>query len=658
MLCSAHGREFFHLFPELSNSGCLPGKAGGTPYGSRKVRSILAVLAVVLLTGTAAGSDPVSLTHGPILGRISDHGVGVWARTERPGSFSVRYGPSGGGIQTVTEPLDTRLLHDNADWIHITGLKPDTRYHYELVVGESRVATGRSGSFRTLPTAEDYRNAELNPRGLFNFSFEFGCGNNQNLGTSNGPGFPALNTMLDQLTDEIHFAILNGDWLYESHRDYRPSQWAAQVNVALDDLPGVVQVAPTIVGVWENYKHFLSQSENLARWHRQIPSFFVYDDHEMLNDIWGAGSPGLRDRRAVFRDIGTRVWYDYLGWSNPTRFTQPIHFGEARLAAGSDVLMDPQADFGRLDLSQTINLHVHWGTDTAGVDDNTLDGVGGDPNAGVYRIVAVLGKNRLRIDPPADKNGKAAYSIGRRSYYQMRIANSDFFVTDDTRGHREMHDTRYPDQPGRSMLGTIQREWLMEGIRRVSLRILQGNTREHDADSKTFENSTSKGLAITCQVRRPPHHLIGPLLAHACPRLGRQERQCQRPNRRREGSAASGNRLAEGRTPYQGRAHVSNCTAPTAALRSHGAPGDSRSSGRSRLVAQADCRCLSAHASNGYVLGTTDRRAGSKSAPAASPAGQSVPGLRALRRAAIEDPLSHHGQGLRSRRRSRVRVCT
>ena len=34
MLCSAHGREFFHLFPELSNSGCLPGRAGGTPYGS------------------------------------------------------------------------------------------------------------------------------------------------------------------------------------------------------------------------------------------------------------------------------------------------------------------------------------------------------------------------------------------------------------------------------------------------------------------------------------------------------------------------------------------------------------------------------------------------------------------------------------------------
>ena len=430
-----------------------------------KMRWILPVLAAVLLTPLAAGSDPVPLTHGPILGRISDHGVGVWARTERPGSFAVRYGPSAGGMDTTTEPVHTRIEHDNAAWIHITGLKPDTRYDYELVLAGTIAPTGRSGSFRTLPADEDYRHAELNPKGLFNFSFEFGCGNNQNLDDSVGPGFPAMKTMLDQLRDEIHFAILNGDWLYESHRSYRPSQWAAQVDVALEDLPTVVQVAPTIVGVWENYKQFLSQSENLARWHRQIPSFFVYDDHEMLNDIWGAGSPGLRDRRAVFRDIGVRAWYDYLGWSNPTDFTQPVHFGEARLQAGSDVLTDPQADFGRLDLSQTINLHVHWGTDTAGVNDNALDGVGGDPNAGVYRIVEILGKNRLRIDPPADQDGRAAYSIGRRSYYHMRIANSDFFLT-DTRGHREMHDIRTPDKPGLSMLGTGQREWLMEGIRK------------------------------------------------------------------------------------------------------------------------------------------------------------------------------------------------
>ena len=34
------------------------------------------------------------------------------------------------------------------------------------------------------------------------------------------------------------------------------------------------------------------------------PRGFTFDDHELVNDIWGAGSTGRRNRRAVFRDIG------------------------------------------------------------------------------------------------------------------------------------------------------------------------------------------------------------------------------------------------------------------------------------------------------------------------------------------------------------------
>ena len=51
------------------------------------------------------------------------------------------------------------------------------------------------------------------------------------------------------------------------------------------DIPHVVKVAPTICGVWENYKLYLSRGANLAQWHRHVPSLFMYDDHEILNDI-------------------------------------------------------------------------------------------------------------------------------------------------------------------------------------------------------------------------------------------------------------------------------------------------------------------------------------------------------------------------------------
>ena len=424
---------------------------------------LLGSLALLVAAGPPDTAPSLQITHGPILGRLGPNEIGVWVRTSRPGTFRVRLGLQADRLDQLSGPAATRLEHDNTGWVHITGLKPNTKYYYQVQVDEGKEA-GPGGSFRTLPEPAQFRDPKLNPRGLFNFRFEFACGNNQTPQQGSGTELPAFKTMLEQLKDRIHFAIQNGDWLYEDRREYTVDEWLKQVGRTRADLPPVVRHAPTIVGVWENYKVYLERGKNLAAWHREIPSFFTFDDHEILNDVWGAGSAGLRDRRAVFRDIGVQAWYDYLGWSNPVDFRQGIVFGKARLQKGSDVLTDPEADFTKLDLKQAANLHVHWGTTTAGVNDNKLDGVGGDPNAGVYDIVAVLDKTRLRIRPAAREDGQPSYSIGRRSYYRLRISNCDFFVL-DTRSHREMHDVRQPDKPGLSMLGRQQKEWLLEGMK-------------------------------------------------------------------------------------------------------------------------------------------------------------------------------------------------
>jgi len=406
-----------------------------------------------LLLGACRSSGP-ALTHGPILGRLGATEAGVWVRTRQAGAFQVRYGTSPDRLDRVSPAGETRLEHDLTGWVRLTGLRPNTKYWYDV--------GGEGGSFRTLPDAETFRDARHNPRGLFNFRFEFACGNNQNPGQGSGADLPAFKTMLRELKDRIHFAILNGDWLYEARRDFPVEAWRSRLGIRPEETPRVVRHAPTIVGVWENYKLFLERGKNLAAWHREIPSFFTFDDHEILNDVWGAGTPGLRDRRAVFRDIGVQAWYDYLGWSNPLPFTQGITFGRARLQG--DVLSDPEADFTKIDFKQAANLHVHWGGPTAGVNDNALDGVGGDPNAGVYEIVEVLGRDRLRVRPAARQAGEASYSVGRRSYGKFRVSNCDFFLL-DTRTHREMHDTRRPDKPGLSMLGKAQKEWLLEAMK-------------------------------------------------------------------------------------------------------------------------------------------------------------------------------------------------
>ena len=68
----------------------------------------------------------------------------------------------------------------------------------------------------------------------------------------------------------------------------------------------------------------------------------------------------------------------------------PIHFGRGSMKRGSDLLVDPEADFTKLPLKEMLNLHVHWGTPEAGVNDMRFDNDEGNQNSYVYDIVEVV----------------------------------------------------------------------------------------------------------------------------------------------------------------------------------------------------------------------------------------------------------------------------
>ena len=382
------------------------------------------------------------VTHGPMLGRPSADSMSLWLRTARPGRVVVFYGTDKNDLSKTATLKSTSIDRDNTGILTLTGLQPNTRYHYRIADHQL------SGSFRTLPRSADFRNASGNPEGLFNFRFEFACGNNQRGGgDSAGPTLPVFDTLNAQVRDKVNFAILNGDWLYENRRDYPASEWLHQVGLgSLGQAPDIVQKTPTVVGVWDNYKTYLERGRNLSEWHRHVPSFYTADDHELLNDIYGTGEVGYVNRRAVFRDIATRAWFDYLAWANPVEHDAPAWFGVGTFKAGSDVLADSSADFTKLDLNALANLHVHWGTSTAGLKDAKLDAESGDPNSAVYEIVEVLGPHRLRINPPAKANGSQTYSIGRRCYGKFSVSNCDFFLL-DTRSHRSLHNVDHPANP-------------------------------------------------------------------------------------------------------------------------------------------------------------------------------------------------------------------
>jgi alkaline phosphatase D len=210
-------------------------------------------LAVALLmtaaSYTAAQTDPLRLSHGPMLGKPTAHSMSGWGRTSLPGQFTVRYGENPNRLDQMSQPATTTIDHDNTGVAQLTGLKPDTRYHYEIVVNGR--PHGLPGSFHTLPSSTDTKNEPHNPKGLFNFRFEIGSCANQNPASGIGHRSPTYENLNRDWADKVHFHIMNGDWLYEEQRNFPPEAWRLAQGV--EKPPRSVEVMPTDVGVWENH---------------------------------------------------------------------------------------------------------------------------------------------------------------------------------------------------------------------------------------------------------------------------------------------------------------------------------------------------------------------------------------------------------------------
>jgi phosphodiesterase/alkaline phosphatase D-like protein len=375
--------------------------------------------------------------------------MGVWVRTSAPARFEVQYRPAGTAAHTVRSDTGrTRLAHDNTGWVNLSGLTPDTRYEYTVRPVPADTAA-RRGTFRTLPSPATYRHATHNPEGLFNFSFEVGACNFQYRRGDTSYAMPAYRSMRRQIEEEVDFQIMNGDFIYEARRGTSVDEWRAANDVPAAKTPPVLRHLPDVAGMWANYKLYLDRSTHLKRWHRHVPAYFMFDDHELLNDINGTGTPGHKNPRTRARDPGVRAWQDYLGWSNPVPdTTRPVRFGRAELTVDG-VLTDPDANFRGLSLPSPT-LHVH---------------AGDDPSSGVYAVEGVEGPHRLRLRPaPEDGGTDLTYSIGRRAYYDFRVSNAHFFVL-DTRSYRDVHDKDRPAKEGVEMIGPRQTQWLKSTMR-------------------------------------------------------------------------------------------------------------------------------------------------------------------------------------------------
>ena len=422
-----------------------------------------AITSLFLLLASAS-AHAAEISHGPILGRPGSDTMSVWARTNIPAGFTVRYGTETWAMDQEAGTAEaTKLKNDCTAVVTLKNLEPGTTYYYEVSADDSDYPP-KKGSFRTWKSSAGVADPKLNPEGLFNFKFEFACGNNPKPEGGAGHAMRVYDILNLRHRSEVDFAILNGDWLYEEKREYQPDEWAHQVGIAQDGIPPLVKKMPNITGIWENYKIFLDRAPNLAEWHAHVPTFYTADDHELVNDIYGSGTTGFKNRRAVVRDVAYQAWFDYLAWANPTEYPREAHVGRAKLEAGSDVLTDPNSDFTKLPLDEMANLHVHWFGPNGAIMKPEPDEAEADPNYNVYEIVEVLGPHKLRIKPEAAATRESTYSIGRRCYGKFTVSNCDFFLL-DTRTDRELHNVKTPAKPGLQMLGEHQEKWLTDSMK-------------------------------------------------------------------------------------------------------------------------------------------------------------------------------------------------
>jgi hypothetical protein len=147
------------------------------------------------------------ITHGPIMGAVTDTGIRFFVRTDTVRSYSIEIDTDSlfSTPQSFTNTSD--VLFDNSAITNISGLQADTKYYYRLIFGAT--ADLKKGSFRTYPT-----------QGLpANFTFVTGsCQETANMKVYDV--IPTYNPL---------FMIHTGDFTYPSYQlpSSYPSVWSS-----------------------------------------------------------------------------------------------------------------------------------------------------------------------------------------------------------------------------------------------------------------------------------------------------------------------------------------------------------------------------------------------------------------------------------------------
>ncbi len=204
------------------------------------------------------------LSYRPGVFEVTTDSAVVWVCCAADTTVRVRYQPvDGSAATTVTAALALTKASDHTGAIALNGLRPDSRYRFHITgaAGTPRDAGFAGGTFRTAPDSDR------------DFAFVFS-------GDTHARHRPF--TLFDRMAEKNpDFFIHLGDTVYaDSPR--------SQFRPALD---------------YYRFKHReLRRDTHLQQFLAAVPTFAIWDDHEVENDFTGS-HPALAQGRQAFREF-------------------------------------------------------------------------------------------------------------------------------------------------------------------------------------------------------------------------------------------------------------------------------------------------------------------------------------------------------------------
>ncbi len=256
---------------------------------ARRLAATLALL-LPLLAGGAAAAPGLLVTAG----EATPTSVVVWARVPADGDVTVEAHPATGG-PSVRGGAKATKRGDHTVKIALSGLKPATRYAYELQGAGETVR----GEFVTAPPGD--RPARVH----FLWSGDLGGGG---FCRRVEGGYPIFRTMARQKPD---FFLFVGDTIY------------ADVKC---DKPGVVAGADFAARTLGEYRrrHLYNREDAAVQELFRLTSVYaIWDDHEVRNDFSGPSEPLMPAGRRAFLDY----WPIVPPAAEPTRLYRKLRWG-------------------------------------------------------------------------------------------------------------------------------------------------------------------------------------------------------------------------------------------------------------------------------------------------------------------------------------------